>query len=164
MAALELFANKGYDATSTSKIAKLAGVSEGLIFKHFESKKDLLNALMKDAESKLAEVWWEVMEEENPREVIRKSINLPFKEVDPSEHDFWRLQFKLKWDNEYHNPNKMNPLVDKITAAFEALNYPEPEKESSILVHLIEAISIEIVRGDAASQKPLQQFLLDKYK
>ena len=31
-AALELFANDGYNVTSTSKIAKTAGVSEGLIF------------------------------------------------------------------------------------------------------------------------------------
>jgi len=41
-AALELFAEKGYAATSTGAIAKSAGVAEGLIFKHFRSKKELL--------------------------------------------------------------------------------------------------------------------------
>ena len=41
-AALELFAEKGYAATSTGAIAKTAGVAEGLIFKHFRSKKELL--------------------------------------------------------------------------------------------------------------------------
>ena len=40
--ALELFAKDGYDATSTSKIAKCAGVSEGLIFRHYGSKDGLL--------------------------------------------------------------------------------------------------------------------------
>ena len=34
-AALQLFAKEGFYATSTSKVAKLAGVSEGLIFRHF---------------------------------------------------------------------------------------------------------------------------------
>ena len=38
-AALELFANDGFTATSTSKVAKRAGVSEGLIFRHFGNKR-----------------------------------------------------------------------------------------------------------------------------
>jgi len=33
--ALELFALEGYAATSTRKAAERAGVSEGLIFRHF---------------------------------------------------------------------------------------------------------------------------------
>ena len=37
-AALELFAKEGFKGTSTNKIAKKAGVSEGLIFRHFENK------------------------------------------------------------------------------------------------------------------------------
>jgi AcrR family transcriptional regulator len=41
-AATELFAEKGYAATSTSEIAKKAGVAEGTIFRHYKSKKDLL--------------------------------------------------------------------------------------------------------------------------
>ena len=41
-AATELFAEKGYAATSTSEIAKKAGVAEGTIFRHHKSKKDLL--------------------------------------------------------------------------------------------------------------------------
>jgi AcrR family transcriptional regulator len=41
-AALELFAEKGYAATSTGSIARQAGVAEGLIFKHFRNKKELL--------------------------------------------------------------------------------------------------------------------------
>ena len=34
--AISLFAQEGYDGTSTLSIAKKAGVSEGLIFKHFK--------------------------------------------------------------------------------------------------------------------------------
>ena len=45
LTALELFANEGFKSVTTSKIAKEAGVSEGLIFRHFENKKGLLNAL-----------------------------------------------------------------------------------------------------------------------
>lgn len=38
-AAVEIFAEKGYAATSTSEIAKRAGVAEGTIFRHYKTKK-----------------------------------------------------------------------------------------------------------------------------
>ena len=45
-AAVEMFAEKGYAATSTSEIAKKAGVAEGTIFRHYKTKKDLLLAIV----------------------------------------------------------------------------------------------------------------------
>jgi len=41
-AAVELFSEKGYAATSTREIAQKAGVAEGTIFKHYPTKKDLI--------------------------------------------------------------------------------------------------------------------------
>lgn len=46
-AALTLFAEKGYASTSTGTIARTAGVAEGLIFKHFRSKKELFLNLIR---------------------------------------------------------------------------------------------------------------------
>ncbi|GGB51917.1 TetR family transcriptional regulator [Lentibacillus populi] len=45
-AAIELIAEKGYSATSTSEIAKRAGVAEGTIFRHYRTKKDLLLSIV----------------------------------------------------------------------------------------------------------------------
>jgi len=42
-AAVDLFAEFGYAGTSTNQIARKAGVAEGLIFKHFQSKQKLFN-------------------------------------------------------------------------------------------------------------------------
>jgi AcrR family transcriptional regulator len=47
-AAEELFAEKGFDRTPTSRIAKQAGVPHGLIFYHFPTKMDLLLTLVRD--------------------------------------------------------------------------------------------------------------------
>jgi AcrR family transcriptional regulator len=41
-AAVELFSEKGYAATSTKEIAQRAGVAEGTIFKQYPTKKDLM--------------------------------------------------------------------------------------------------------------------------
>ncbi|OUM94309.1 MAG: TetR family transcriptional regulator [Thermobacillus sp. ZCTH02-B1] len=45
-AAMEVFAEKGYAAASTSEIAQRAGVAEGTIFRHYKSKKDLLFSIV----------------------------------------------------------------------------------------------------------------------
>ena len=44
-AALELFTTQGYHSTTTPEIAKKAGVAEGTIYRHFQSKQQLLNEL-----------------------------------------------------------------------------------------------------------------------
>lgn len=46
VAAIESFSEKGYSATSTSEIAKRAGVAEGTIFRHYKTKKDLLYSIV----------------------------------------------------------------------------------------------------------------------
>ena len=106
---------------STSKIAKKAGVSEGLIFRHFENKKGLLDAIVADAQRRLNEVFSHILFEDDPKEVIRKTIVLPFEmaKIDKVEKDFWKLQFILKWQEEYNNPHKMKPIIDKLIWAFE---------------------------------------------
>jgi AcrR family transcriptional regulator len=48
-AAIELFTTQGYHVTTTLQIAKKAGVAEGTIYKHFESKQHLLNELYRGA-------------------------------------------------------------------------------------------------------------------
>jgi AcrR family transcriptional regulator len=46
--ALGLFAERGFDATSTRQIAKEAGIAEGLIFHYFPTKASLLTAILED--------------------------------------------------------------------------------------------------------------------
>lgn len=53
-AATEIFAEKGYAATSTSEIAQKAGVAEGTIFRHYKTKKDLLLSIAGPIVIKLA--------------------------------------------------------------------------------------------------------------
>ena len=47
-AARTLFLEKGYEGTSTAQIAKEAGVSEGILFHHFGSKKNLFRDILSD--------------------------------------------------------------------------------------------------------------------
>ena len=46
-ACLKLFAEKGFERTSTADIAQEAGVAEGTVYKHFKTKQAILEALLK---------------------------------------------------------------------------------------------------------------------
>lgn len=52
-AAEQLFAERGFLATTTAEIARHAGVAEGLIFHHFENKEGLLLHIFDDMFSRL---------------------------------------------------------------------------------------------------------------
>ncbi|HZK55085.1 MAG TPA: TetR/AcrR family transcriptional regulator [Desulfosporosinus sp.] len=45
-AGLKIFAQKGYNGSTTAEIARTAGVAEGTIFRHFTTKKELLIAVL----------------------------------------------------------------------------------------------------------------------
>lgn len=48
-AALDLFTTQGYHESTTPQIAKRAGVAEGTIYRHFESKEHMLNEIYRGA-------------------------------------------------------------------------------------------------------------------
>ena len=50
-AALDLFSEKGYDATSVDQIANSIGMTGTVLYKHFESKEDLLRAVFEISEN-----------------------------------------------------------------------------------------------------------------
>lgn len=52
-AASEIFAEKGFAASSTNEIAQRAGVAEGTIFRHYKTKKDLLVSIISPMMAKL---------------------------------------------------------------------------------------------------------------
>ena len=162
-AALQLFAKEGYHATSTSKVAKLAGVSEGLIFRHFGNKEGLLQAILAEGENKLKTLFVDIVMESEPKLVIRKAIEMTSK-IDVSDYDFWKLQFKLKWELEINSDKKMEPLKMALTNAFKKLNYESPEMEAQLLILFIDGMGSAVLKGSSLNPTEMIQFLLRKYE
>lgn len=159
--ALELFADGGYAGTSTSKIAKKAGVSEGLIFKHFGNKKNLLKELMLDTQQKIYDLFSHILEETEPKEILRKTIKLP-STIKKTEYDYWKLQYKLRWEPDYTNNNKFIPLLNKYEEAFRGLNYENPKHEAILFNQILNSIAIDILLK--RFEPTYINFLLTKYQ
>lgn len=161
-AALELFASEGYNATSTSKVAKHAGVSEGLIFRHYMNKEGLLKAVLEEGERKFKALFVDIVMETDPEEVIRKTIVM-MKKIDKADYGFWKLLFKLKWELEISGDEKMEPLKMALANAFRKLKYNDPELEASLILLFIDGLGSAVLKGSSIDAEAMIQFLLKKY-
>ena len=72
--ALSLFSTKGYDATSLSDISAMLGLSKAALFKHFDSKEEILFSVMK------------MMDEEDRNRA--RDMNVPEDRKSESEEDY----------------------------------------------------------------------------
>ena len=71
--ATKLFAKTGYDATTTAEIAKAAGVTEPILYRHFESKQELFIAIVRDVSAHTMRGWNELIQGvTDPSEKIRR--------------------------------------------------------------------------------------------
>ncbi len=162
-AAALLFGRDGFHATSTSKVAKQAGVSEGLIFRHYGNKEGLLQAVIDDGTERFKAMFSSIVMESDPTEVIRKCLLMPF-DVKESEYEFWKLQFKLKWEFEQYNNEKMEPLHMALTNAFSKLNYEKPEMEAELLLLVLDGLASAILKDTLIDKESMKRFLLQKYE
>ncbi|RDB05502.1 TetR/AcrR family transcriptional regulator [Runella aurantiaca] len=167
--ALKLFAERGFDTTPTSMIAKEAGVSEGLIFRHFTNKEGLMDAILAMSEERMARHVKSIVALAEPLAKIHATIELPVK-LFSEEREFWKLQFSLKWQKKYRGQSYRPSgyyleLVEVITDAFRQLGYAEPEKEVLLLVMLIDGLSNQLMQqpSEAFIEQTLS-FLKSKYQ
>jgi len=71
--ATRLFAKSGYDATTTSAIAEAAGVTEPILYRHFDSKQELFVAIVRNVSELTMAHWREIIGEvSDPAEKIRR--------------------------------------------------------------------------------------------
>ena len=61
--AIRLFTEGSYHGTTTAEIARAAGVSEPILYRHFASKRDLYLAALEDVWARTRETWERTLEE-----------------------------------------------------------------------------------------------------
>jgi AcrR family transcriptional regulator len=59
--ASKLFAKHGYEATTTAAIAEAAGVTEPILYRHFESKQEMFVAIVKAVSAQTMDHWQEII-------------------------------------------------------------------------------------------------------
>ncbi len=164
-AALTLFAEEGFKSTSTSKVAKRAEVSEGLIFRHFGNKDGLLEAIIQMGEDQAKLLFADILMETDPKNVLRKFIEIGLNtSKDKEAIDFWKLQFKIKWELEIYGEHKIEAIEQALIKAFQTLRYLQPEKEANLLLTLMDGMATRMMLQKNFDLEGTIEFLKQKYK
>jgi len=163
-AALELFAREGFKTTSTSKVAKHAGVSEGLIFRHFGNKDGLLQAILKEGEERIKMMFSDIIFETDAQALVLKTLDaFNPQNMREEELEFWKLQYKIKWELEQYGEQKMEPLQLALTNAFEKLGYKNPGMEAMRLLIELDGMATRYFLTEKFDYESLLAFLKGKY-
>ena len=166
--ALRLFANRGYESTSISQIAKEAGISKGLIYTYFDSKEALLKSLVLDL-SEMEQDFWNEIQDEDPSLMLENILNIYFKTLVDNK-DKLRLISALTYQVEKFDfiqdlaTQKMSAYLQLFEELLSKINFPQPKEEALLLGALMDGIAAQylVIHADF----PLQQYkkiLIKKY-
>jgi len=138
-AALEVFASRGYHASSIDDIAGAAGISKALIYEHFRSKEDLHLELLQANAAELFERLAAAVPAAEPGEArLRAGLEAFFAYV-AERRDAWRMLFREAADAEVSAA--LDRVIEQVTAMVAGLIAAEPvsgpggdraERQSSI--------------------------------
>lgn len=94
-AALTLFSERGYGETSVSELARSADVSKGLVYHYFDTKRDVLAAVMARGEHRLEETLDRTARQDSPTALVMEVLGLVAEDL-----RWWRLFFRLRTDTD----------------------------------------------------------------
>jgi AcrR family transcriptional regulator len=123
-AALEVFAGRGYHASSIDDIASAAGISKALIYEHFRSKEDLHLELLQANAAELFERLAAAVPAAEPGEArLRAGLEAFFAFVE-ERRDAWRMLFRQSADAEMSAA--LERVIEQVTAMVAGLIAAEP--------------------------------------
>jgi AcrR family transcriptional regulator len=119
--ALELFAQRGYRATTMDDIAEAAGVTKPLVYQHFSSKRALYLELVDSiAQELLGAVRKAVMRADGPRQQVEMGFAAYFRLVINREAEF-RLLYGRDHADDKELGRALRMVEDAIAAAIDPL-------------------------------------------
>ena len=162
--ALGLFIERGYHATSTRLIAREAGVSEGLIFRHYTNKEGLLGELLAEGgQQMIFEVAGFISEYDS--KVFISSIIDFFFDVSDELLGYWRLKAQLEWIKTVWEPEEWEQILrESVERVFKGMGYSKYELEAGLLLESLTGIRYGILRGSVEDVKELKALVKAKYR
>ena len=129
MAAVDLFTEQGYDATTVAQIAERAGVTKSTFFRHFPDKRELLVAGQETLSRLLAEGIAEAPADASPLEAVAAGLALASTGMSPVSREIApRLKAAVAACAELQERDALKTvsLAAAMTAALVARGVPDP--------------------------------------
>ncbi|WP_433272733.1 TetR/AcrR family transcriptional regulator [Pseudonocardia xinjiangensis] len=129
MAAVDLFTEQGYDATTVAQIAERAGVTKSTFFRHFPDKRELLVAGQETLSRLLAEGIAEAPADAGPLEAVAAGLERASTAMGPMSREIApRLKAAVAASAELQERDALKSvsLAAAMTAALLARGVPDP--------------------------------------
>lgn len=166
--ALQLFAEKGYHATSMNAIAKAAGISKGLLYNYFNSKEELVQAIIFMAFEE-GDKMMEGIDQYPPEQQLEMVFEAYFQDIVENEQ-FWKLMVSLAVQVDQF-PFIREPVQQKMQGYYQIIgnllkdiDYPHPESEAKEVAALFDGIGIQyVLMGKDYPLDEMKHHLIQKY-
>ncbi len=129
IAAVDLFTEQGYDATTVTQIAERAGVTKSTFFRHFPDKRELLVAGQETLSKLLADGISEAPASASPLEAVAAGLERASSAMRPANRELGpRLKAAVAASTELQERDALKSvgLAAAMTAALVARGVPDP--------------------------------------
>ncbi len=166
---LKLFAEKGFQGTSISDIAKAAKISKGLAYNYFESKQKIIEAIFEQL-FKEGEKFIKIMDTvDDPYEKLKLIIEFTFKYYEENE-ELWMLYASFMFQPAVMEEGKKlstefnQKYLYKMEAIFEDLGFKNPQMEIRFFGGLLDGIGFDYFFDKTHFPlSDMKEFLLKRY-
>ena len=162
-AALRLFAERGYHATTIEAIAREAGIAKGLVYNYFVSKHELLRQLVLLGVREFEDLLPELLRTADPVERLHVLFELSGKLI-REKTEFYRLYMmvllQVNRDKELSKiiQEYSRTLYGETEEILRELGVPDVETEARLLAALLDGIGLHFIV--LSGEYPLKDVLL----
>lgn len=153
-AALRLFSTYGYERTSVRMIAEAAGVAQGLMYSHFASKEELLQALFQQSIQEVYASFALAEGGDEARNPVARIIEAAFTVLGQN-LEFWRLSYGIRMQQPVIEalggdiPNWAEAIRSTLERTLRDSGAAQPEVEAAILFATIDGVAQHYVLNPA---------------
>jgi AcrR family transcriptional regulator len=166
---LELFADKGYDNTSISQIAKKAGISKGLLYNYFESKEEVVITILNKGIDEVLKIFDPnhdgVLDPEELEFLIKENFRILKKK-----RSFWRLYYQVALQGSVFKyvsqkiDELYRPLMAMLIRYFKNMGFKNPETEVMIFSAILDGISLDyVMKPELIPLENIEKELIERY-
>ena len=168
-AALELFAKKGFHATSISQIAKKARISKGLMYNYFKSKDKLLDEIIQNGFTELEGLSYHSTKNASPKEQLKSYVSTVLDNL-YANLAYWQLYLALlvhpDVQKRYEKKLKVfrDEYVNQFSKLFRKLGAKDPKLEAFLLGTYFDGLVLNFIAAEADFPvEEIKEALLSKY-
>lgn len=167
--ALELFAQVGYHQTTVGSIASQAGISKGLIYNYFESKEELLQAII----SKGIDLFLHNFDKDKDGELTEEEFDYFVEglfEILRTNHQFYKLYISILSQPEAFKLIKIKFkqmyqfFVHTLTSYFERTGARNPNAEAMLFSALVDGVLFHYLVMEDYPLEEIKKTIINRFK